>query len=75
MGILKRWKEKSGQKRFDKFLNEYKSFSDELLWKYYCGLDMDNICGESTKYARKMYSLVEDELEKRNNPKYPIRSF
>lgn len=36
---------------------------------------MDNICGESSKYTRKMYSLVEDELEKRNNRKYPTRSF
>lgn len=71
--MFKRWARKSQEKRYNNFLEEYKSFSDELLWDYYCGLDMDIMCEGSNEFNSKMYYLVEDELEKRNNPKYPIR--
>lgn len=75
MFFIKKMIKKSKDKRFEKFLNEYKSFSDELLWDYYCGLDMDIICEGTNEYNSKMYSLVEEELEKRNNKKYPVRGW
>ena len=71
--MFKRWIRNSKSKKYDKFLNEYRSFSDELLWDYYCGLDMDIVCEGSNEFNQKMYYLVEDELAKRNNPKYPVR--
>lgn len=71
--MFKSFMRKSQEKRYNKFLSEYKSFSDELLWSYYCGLDMDSICGASGEFDNKMYYLVEEELEKRNNPKFPTK--
>lgn len=73
MRFIKRLIEKSEYNRYQKFLSEYKRYSDELLWDWYCGLDMDEICNTSIKYDNQMYTLVEKELEKRNNPKYPVR--
>lgn len=72
-GFVKRLIEKSDEKRYNKFKEEYKTYSDELLWDWYCGLDMDISNGSDRPRDRKMYTLVEDELEKRNNPKYPVR--
>lgn len=34
---------------------------------------MDIVCEGSNEFNQKMYYLVEDELAKRNNPKYPVR--
>lgn len=75
MFFIKKIIKKSQEKRFQKFLNEYKDFTDELLWEYYCGLDMDRMCEGDNEYNTKMYILVEQELEKRNNKKYPVRGW
>lgn len=71
--MFKKWIKKSQEKRYNKFLSEYKDFTDEQLWEWYCGLDMDKICGISGHFDKKMCCLVEEELEKRNNTKYPVR--
>lgn len=59
--MFKRLMRRSQEKRYNNFLLEYKSFSDELLWDYYCGLDMDSICGTGGCFDSQMYVLVEED--------------
>lgn len=70
---LKSFFERGNIQRYEKFLKEYKLFTDQQLWDWYCGLDMEYICNGHDKYDADKFRLVGLELESRNNPKYPVR--